>query len=96
MREYRSYGSVRGAPGNRRLYRDRTARASDRAVDHVPARVRGVALDRSGQPIGRASLPGAFMPTEISESTIAAVWNDDENPEQVRVYGLSRRVAKEK
>ncbi len=36
------------------------------------------------------------MPTEISESTIAAVWNDDENPEQVRVYGLSRRVAKEK
>ncbi len=22
MREYRSYGSVRGAPGNRRLYRD--------------------------------------------------------------------------
>jgi len=28
MREYRSYGSVRGAPGDRRLYRDRLWLAS--------------------------------------------------------------------
>ena len=46
MREYRSYGSVRGAPGNRRLYRDLPT-GIVAVVRAIPAHVvRTKAIDR--------------------------------------------------
>ena len=59
MREYRSYGSVRGAPGNRRLYRDpsfRIASSSGSLVSVILREAVGEVGETGGFPSTRPYL----------------------------------------
>lgn len=47
-----------------------------------------VIFDAAGRPIGRLELPAPFVITDVQNDRILGVWNDHENPEQIRVYGV--------
>jgi hypothetical protein len=71
MREYRSYGSVRGAPGNRRLYRDRRETKNDTGTEHccndanMRGRNRHKSLHETGYLIPRLN---AVWPNRLNRS----------------------------